>query len=98
MGNVIRFIGDKLSNLVANLGTSRDKSTFNYYTMHTLTPQELTAAYRCGWMARKIVDIPALDATREWRDWQADGAQIEDIEEEEKRLGLRNKVMEAMIK
>jgi phage-related protein (TIGR01555 family) len=49
-------------------------------------------------MARKIIDIPPLDATREWRDWQAEGEQIEKLEEEEMRLGLRAKVMQAMVK
>ena len=42
------------------------------------------------------VDIPALDATRRWRAWQADKAQIEKIEAEEVRLDLRAKVKQAM--
>jgi phage-related protein (TIGR01555 family) len=98
MGKVIQFFADKLSNLVSNLGTDRDKASHSQYSVIPLTPQELTAAYRSSWMARKIIDIPPLDATREWRNWQADAKQIELIEEEEKRLGVRRKVMAAMVR
>ncbi|MCO5085141.1 MAG: DUF1073 domain-containing protein [Rhizobiaceae bacterium] len=63
-----------------------------------LTDLDLLNAYRGSWLPRKIVDIPALDSTRKWRDWQAEADQIEKIEEEEKRLGLKAKVYEARVK
>lgn len=88
---------DSLTNLTANLGTSRDKAFGATYSATMVSDDVLAAAYRTTWLARKIVDIPAMDATRKWRDWQADADAIEVIEREEKRLGLRGKVKQAKI-
>lgn len=93
---VVRYLSDKLVNLVANLGTERDKASGSTYAPVILTDEQLVNAYRGAWLPRKIVDIPALDATRRWRAWQADKAQIEKIEAEEVRLDLRTKVNQAM--
>ncbi|WP_312903825.1 DUF1073 domain-containing protein [Stutzerimonas nitrititolerans] len=93
---VVRYLSDKLVNLVANMGTERDKAAGSHYAPVFLSDQELTNAYRGAWLPRKIVDIPALDATRRWRGWQADKGQIERIEAEEKALDLRRKVKQAM--
>jgi len=93
---VIRYLGDKLVNLVANLGTERDKASGSVYAPVIMSDIELSNAYRGAWLPRKIVDIPPLDATRRWRGWQATKEQIEKIEAEEKRLDLRRKVKQAM--
>lgn len=95
---VVRYLSDKLVNLVANLGTERDKAAGSFYALPVLTPEQAENAYRGAWLPRKIVDIPAQDATRRWRAWQADKKQIEKIEAEEKRLRLQQKVTEALIK
>lgn len=97
-GKIIQLFTDSLTNLVSKMGTSRDKAYWNTYEAPELTDLELMAAYRGSWLPRKIVDIPALDSCRNWRDWQADIDQIEAIEEEEDRLGLKGKVLEARIK
>jgi len=89
---------DGLKNVVANLGTSRDKASFNQYDMPLLSIQEMINAYRGTWLARKVVDIPALDSCRAWREWQAGKDEIEVIEEEERRLGLKNKMLDARIR
>jgi phage-related protein (TIGR01555 family) len=94
MGEVIT-IGDGLANSLSGLNTERDKAAHSYYAEPTIDPAELINAYRGSWMARKIVDIPALDSCREWRAWQASQTQIEAIEAEEKRLNVRGKVLEA---
>lgn len=95
---VVRYLSDKLVNLVANLGTERDKASGSTYAPVILTDEQLINAYRGAWLPRKIVDIPALDATRRWRAWQADKSQIEKIEAEEKGLDLRRKVNQAIIR
>lgn len=87
---------DKLVNLVAQLGTQRDKASSNAYSYTPLTDIEMDAAYRSAWLPRKIIDIPPQDATRKWRAWQGSADQIEAIEAEEKRLGLQAKVREAL--
>ena len=60
-------------------------------------PQLAAAAYLASGMLQKVIDIPASDRVREWRDWQAEKDQIEAIEAEEKRLGLIAKVRHAEI-
>ena len=94
MGEVIT-IGDGLANALSGLNTERDKAAHSYYAEPTIDAMELVNAYRGSWMARKIVDIPALDSCRNWRAWQASQDQIELIEAEEKRLNVRGKVLEA---
>ncbi|WP_290688395.1 MULTISPECIES: DUF1073 domain-containing protein [unclassified Haematobacter] len=89
-------MADGYRNMVANLGTERDKAAWGGYAIRVLDPASLVSAYRSAWLPRKIVDIPALDATRKWRAWQAEAAQITAIEAEEKRLNLREKVKEAL--
>ncbi len=88
---------DGLTNVVANLGTSRDKATFSTVTAADLDANTLVNTYRGSWAARKGVDIPALDSCRKWRDWQAQDAEVERIENEESRLNVRGQVLRARI-
>lgn len=87
-----------MQNLVSMLGTERDKAYYNEHVLHVLDRAQLDAAYRSDWVAKKIVNVPAKDATREGRDWQADQRTIELIENEEKRLGVMTKTTQALIK
>lgn len=97
MGKIAQ-IRDGLVNLVANLGTSRDKAASTFYGLPMLSEQEAENAYRGTWLARKVIDIPAMDSCRKWRGWSADQKQITAIEAEEKRLGLQQKLLEALIR
>lgn len=89
---------DGLVNLVANLGTPRDKAASTFYGMPILSDAEASNAYRGTWLARKVIDIPAMDSCRKWRGWSADQEQITAIEAEEKRLGLQQKLLDALIR
>ncbi len=94
--SLITYAKDSLVNLVSNLGTARDKAAASGYTFDPpLTDQHLISFYRSSWLARKIVNIPAHDAFRKWRNWQANGNQITLLEAEEKRLRVREKLREA---
>ena len=88
---------DGFQNVVANLGTSRDKAFAGGYYSRVYSSAEMLNAYRSSWLPRKIVDIPAMDATRRWRAWQADKEQITALEAEEKRLGIVGKMRDALI-
>jgi uncharacterized protein len=88
---------DGLQNVVAGLGTARDKAAGSIYVESVLDDRTLMAAYRGSWLARKIVDIPAFDACRKWRAWQAEADLIEALEAEEQRLDVKRKVMSAKI-
>src|SRR5690625_418109 len=91
------WLADGLSNVVANLGTPRDKASHTTYTPDILDSADLVNAYRTSWLAAAIVDYPAEDATRKWRNWRAEADQITKIEAVEKRLGLKTKVQAALI-
>lgn len=90
------YTNDSLQNLTAGLSTEQDKLYYNSWSTPEIDKAQLDAAYRANWMARKIVDIPAYDMTREWRSWKAEQPQIEAIEGEEKRLGLIGKLKDAI--
>lgn len=92
MIDLMRMVKDGYRNLVANLSTDRDKAAYADYQPVPLTPVQCLNMYRSAWLPRKIVDIPADDATREWRCWNASTSQIDKLEAEEKRLGVRQKV------
>ena len=94
----LRAIGDGLVNLVANLGTARDKAAHSGYAMPVMTEQDAANAYRSAWLPRKIVDIPAMDACRKWRAWNAEDTEVSALEAEEARLDVRGKLLQAHIK
>ena len=70
----LALIKDGLVNLVANLGTPRDKAAASFYGLPLLSEADATNAYRGTWLARKVIDIPAMDSCRKWRGWSADQA------------------------
>ncbi|MBW9244108.1 DUF1073 domain-containing protein [Pseudomonas paracarnis] len=78
---------DSLTNMVANIGTNRDKRTHNVFGFEFVNQIELEAAYQSNWIARRIVDKPNEDALREWRTFN--GKQAKDIANEERRLGVQ---------
>lgn len=88
---------DTLQNLVANVGTTRDKRVYDRMVFIERTRAELDAAFRGDWLSRKIVSIPASDMTRAWRTHKAEKTEIELIEAEEKRLGVQRKLHEALL-
>ena len=87
------IIADGITSLTAGLNTDRDKAASVYYDQPTQDDQQLLAAYRTSWLARKIVEIPAFDTFRKWRSWQATDEQVEKIEAEEMRLDIKAKMM-----
>lgn len=89
---------DSLVSFLSGLGTFKDVTTSARYKFHELNRHELEKAYRGDWIARKAVDLPAKDATREWRQWQASGDQIEKIEEEERKHDIQRKMRMVLIR
>lgn len=100
-----------LQNVVAGLGTDRDKMSYTGYVMpYSMSEAQLAAIYRGSWLARKTVDIPAEDMTREWRTVKFDAptrtggkpkarkrdTRMFDIEKAEKKLNVRAKFEEAL--
>lgn len=97
MGKVLQLI-DGVRNAITGAGTRRDPRSYSAYAAPlALTQQDIDAAYRGSGLMRKIIQIPALDMVREWRDWKAEAKQITALEAEEKRLGIREKVRQAEV-
>lgn len=95
--SALRRMADGLVNVVANLGTGRDKSAHTQYATTHLSASQLLDTYRSSWLARKIIDIPAEDATRKWRYWRAEADQITQIEALEKALDVKGAIFRALI-
>jgi phage-related protein (TIGR01555 family) len=86
---------DGLKNVVTGLGGATSKRYHDKWELAMFgNYAELDACYTSNWIAGKIVDIPAVDMTREWRRIKSDGA--EDIAVAEVEHGLQQKVQEAV--
>lgn len=97
MGTVVS-LWDKLSNALSGVGTGRDVRSANAYTAIPKTQAEIAAAYSGSGLIRKIVQIPAQDMVREWREWSGlDGDQAAAMWDAEKRLMLRQKIRQVEI-
>ncbi len=93
---------DGLQNLMANLGTSKDKRAASEFVLskdlgNAGQRETLTALYRENWVAGKIVDIIPDDMTREWRKFTGDlkPEDKEKLSEEEERLDISGVFNEA---
>lgn len=96
MGIVVSMF-DGLRNALTGTGTRRDARSATVYRPDFLTRAQVDAAYRGSGLMRKIINIPALDMVREWRDWKLEADQITAVEEEERRLGIRQKIRQAEV-
>jgi phage-related protein (TIGR01555 family) len=91
-------VNDTLTNVVANLGTAKDKRVYSQFTKKNFDRITLEDMYRQDWLAGKIVDIPVDDMTRKWRTVDAPNlspANMKKIDTLEKDLEIRAKFNEA---
>lgn len=95
---LVSRIVDGMQSLVTRLGTSQDKAATSTYFLRVLRDDQLEAAYRNSWVARKMVTIPALDATRKWRKWTGPLAKAILDFEDSYRIRLKERVYEAYSK
>lgn len=86
-------VSDGLQSLATRLGTSADKAATVSYAVNMLDDQQLEAAFRTSWVMRKVVQVPALDAVRKWREWSGKNAKL--IEDLEDAFRVKAKVNEA---
>lgn len=92
---------DGLINVIAGLGTRRDKRTGSSYCRTNLTRWDLDETYSASGLAGRIVDLPVGDMmrvgwTRTWDGVDKDQSSVKAVENAEKNLGLRDAVTEAM--
>jgi phage-related protein (TIGR01555 family) len=91
----VRYFGDGITEAIQFAATPMHQ--FGSVMTRMFGPQLAYAAYCESGMMQRVIELPASDRVREWRDWQADQDQIEKLEKEEKRLGLVAKVKAAEI-
>jgi len=86
---------DGLFNVVSGLGTNKAKRSHNNWAFEGFSNwANLDAAYQSNWIARQVVDVPARDATRQWR--RIKSSQAEDITAVEQELALPCVIEEAI--
>ena len=96
MSNWFSDVSRGLVNAMSNLGSEKDKGAQGNWYFTPLDQQQAENAYRSNWMARKAIDIPALDKMREGWAWQCSKEEIALIEAEEKRLKVHSRVFKAI--
>ncbi|MFH7428930.1 anti-CBASS protein Acb1 family protein, partial [Pseudomonas syringae group genomosp. 7] len=69
-----------------------------HYIATELDDQQLLNAFRSSWTAQNGVTIPAVDACRNWRAWQASKSEIELLQAEEARLNVQGNILEDLLK
>lgn len=89
-------VSDGLMNVISGAGTRGDRQTAARYKMGYVDPYQVESAYVTSGLCKKIHDIPPFEMTREQRDWQAGDTQIENLEILERRLGVWDKVRDAL--
>lgn len=90
------MLQDSYRNIMSGLGTCKDKSDSGRFTDLFLGYDEMSAMYRSDWLAGAIVDAPADDMTREWRQWKGGRNQVSAIMRAERALDIRSKVNKAL--
>ncbi len=92
------YTTDSLTSLVSGMGNvQRDKLASTTYSYVELTDEQLTNAYRNSWVAKRLVDVPAMDAIKNWRVWQTDNDSLNALEDYESKLGVKQKLLQAII-
>lgn len=91
------MINDGLVNVIANLGTQRDKAAHSSYAMEVMGSGELTAMYQSSWLAGAAIDYPVEDAIRKWRTWEGDDDVVKRIVDIEGKLYIKQAIKETLI-
>ena len=92
------YTTDSLTSLVSGMGNvQRDKLASTTYSYVELTDSQLTNAYRNSWVAKRLVDVPAMDAIKNWRVWQTDNDSLNALEQYEDKLGVKQKLLQTII-
>lgn len=88
---------DSFVNLVANLGTSKDKRTSGEFQSRILDITQLEAMYGDDWLSGRVIDTPVDDSTRKWRKMSAPSVDedLQVVKDLEKQLDVKQKFNEA---
>lgn len=94
----MQHINDSLTSLITSMGDpSRDKLAATTYSGVVVDDMQIANAYRTSWMAKRLVNIPAKDALRNWRIWQGTPEQVNALENTEINLGVQGKLLKCLV-
>lgn len=94
----MQMMTDSLTSLITSMGDpNRDKLAAVQYSGVTLNDMQIQNAYRTGWMAKRLVNVPAKDALRNWRLWQGTSEEVQALERTESMLGVQGKLLKTLI-
>jgi phage-related protein (TIGR01555 family) len=96
--SILSRITDGLQSFATRMGTSNAKSETSIYAPRFLSDEQLETAFQTSWVCKKIVTIPAYDATRKWRQWVGPNAEKIQDYERRTRIKIAMKVREATVK
>lgn len=89
-------VQDGLTSVITSQGDpTRDKLAATSFTGVLLSDQQINSAYKTSWMAKRLINVPARDALRNWRVWQGTPCQVKPLENAEKALGIQEKLLGA---
>jgi phage-related protein (TIGR01555 family) len=90
-------VSDSFYNLVAQLGTTKDKRVHGAFGCREISDFELENMYEFDWLTGKVIDIPVDDATRKWRTiaTASKADRLHEIRDTEKSLGVKEAFNEA---
>lgn len=91
------YTTDTFTALAGGLTPTRSKFQAASYTATEYSDQQLLAAYNGSGLVSRVVDMPASDATRMWREWQAEAEQITAIEDVETQFKVKDALNDALI-
>ena len=94
---ILSNITDGLANVLTGRGTTADRNTHRIWHHLPMTDEQIEAAYRSSWLISKIVDLPAMDMVREWREWEAEPDVVAKIEAEERRLRAQEAILTGLV-
>lgn len=95
--NVTKVLRDGIMNVASALGKSNAKVAATHYVANSAALTEADDAYDNSTWYAKILRIPVEDGVREWRKWSLDGTKSDLVHEEEQRLQLPTKLLEAQV-
>jgi len=90
-------LSDVYESQLTGIGGVKDPlRRYSFSRLGAITPREIDALFREDWLTRKIVEVVADDATREWIIFKSDNAKVnKKLKDELKRLQVKRKVRQA---
>lgn len=90
----VKVSTDGLESMLSGIGDpTKDKAAATSYTPSYINDHQIINSYRSGWIVPKLIDVPANDTLRKWRDFSGKQEQILALKNAEIALQIKPKVI-----